>query len=335
MNGETPVGQQRFITHLARLKDCFVTAAGSGNTALALYKTPARQYFFYLEALARIYRKLHNEKFFSGLLTEFKSLEDQLGKIDFYDAWIKEFSQQQNFPAVLLDYFKLHMDEEVNNLQKMLDENNWFENDFERIRGLSSELSQASWMDAGDDRIAIASFLDDELDNFKDDFKKGKFNFDDMEKGVHEFRRQLRWFSIYAQALDGLIQLQNTADEKDLKKYMTPEILNSPYNKLPAPKEGIAPIYIHSPNFYAMSWMVNEIGTLKDDGLRIHALTGAIAETKLKSPAEAEGYAASLASDNKYAISNIPKIVENMVDEFMNKNEVIKRMRKDVKRSMN
>ena len=51
---------------------------------------------------------------------------------------------------------------------------------------------------------------------------------------MHELRRKLRWLSIYPHAFCGAIQFavaKSTAPH--LKKYMTTEIIKSPFNTFP------------------------------------------------------------------------------------------------------
>src|SRR6185295_12811971 len=105
------------------------------------------------------------------------------------------------------------------------------------------ELKKADWLDARNDRKKIANIIADDIKGFERDYENGKLHFRELEQGLHEFRRQLRWFSIYAQALGGLIQLRlvNSADP-NLKKYMTDAVLNSPYNQLPENISEIEPI---------------------------------------------------------------------------------------------
>ncbi len=331
-NENLPAGYSRFIVQLSKLYYSLSNSAQKEDPASFLFDPVVRQNFFYLEALSRIYRKIHDRKMFDLLRNEFKMVEDQLGKIDFYDGWVKEFSQQKNFPPELNDYFNSHRESELENFRKLLEAKNWINNDYEMVRNILSDLSSAAWMNAADDRRAIAVFLDDELDDLKDDYEENRFDFNNIEEGVHEFRRQLRWFSIYAQALDGLIQLKNSEEEEnDLKKYLTAEVLNSPYNSLPVPKQGIIPLYIRAPEFYALSWMVNELGNLKDDGLRFNALWEAVEATHEFSEEDAEAYISSLAGRETLSLEEIPQIVAKMCNEFMHEDDIIKKIRKDIK----
>lgn len=105
--------------------------------------------------------------------------------------------------------------------------------------------------------------------------------FTELEAQVHEMRRKLRWLSIYPQALQGLIQLNDgAATNPALQKYLTPEIVNSPFNKMPPPGMNTSFLLLEKNYFLALSWMISALGTLKDDGLRIVAVTEAIQQTE-------------------------------------------------------
>ena len=105
----------------------------------------------------------------------------------------------------------------------------------------------------------------------------------------HELRRELRWLSIYPQALRGLIQMKPSIDSPEyLKKYLTPEIINSPFNKMPEAAAGQPIIYVEADYFYALSWLIAELGKLKDNGLKIVVLKEAVQSLNKVSDGDAE-----------------------------------------------
>jgi hypothetical protein len=96
---------------------------------------------------------------------------------------------------------------------------------------------------------------------------------------VHELRRKLRWLSIYPQALQGVIKLYETkSTANELKKYLTDEIVSSPFNQLPESKNIKNHLFLEKNHFLALSWMIFELGKLKDKGLKITALKDAFQE---------------------------------------------------------
>ena len=105
--------------------------------------------------------------------------------------------------------------------------------------------------------------------------------FTNLENEVHELRRKLRWISIYAHALNGLIQLKKSAKKPSYKtNYFTKEILTSPFNKLPTKTKGTAILEYDSNSFFALSYVIKELGNLKDNGLKIEIVTQAFEKTE-------------------------------------------------------
>ncbi len=325
-------GYNRFVLHLNKFEPLLKSAAQSEDPAKTFYESSARQVLFYLQALARIYKKIHNKKRFERMRIAFKELEDQLGKVDYYDAFIKEFSVQKNFPPVLLENLKQHFSNELIALKKILDDQQWIDADFSALKYISEKLESADWKDAANDRRGVADAIILQIEKTVIDYESGKLNFKDLENGVHEFRRQLRWVSIYAQAVDGLVQLKKVDEPAaELKPYLTKEILESKFNLMPELKEGMVPIIIESPNFYALSWIINEIGNLKDDGLRIICIENAIRETKYAPETEVKKITRQLAIKSSESPRQIKKRVEIIVDDFINKKKVLKRIVSNVK----
>lgn len=105
------------------------------------------------------------------------------------------------------------------------------------------------------------------------------YQFEDMENGVHELRRKIRWLSIYPHAVRGAIQLGGNKSYKHLAKYATKAVTSSPFNKLPERSTQKYVLLLGRDFFYALSWMIAELGSIKDDGLHIVALKEALQQT--------------------------------------------------------
>lgn len=330
-----PEGLDRFNVYLAKLEQILQMLPDSTGRALAFYKTPARQYLFYLEALTHIYKRMHNKKRFERMRISFKSLEDQLGKIDYYDGFIKEFSMQENFPPLLLEYLRQHFNRELINLDTLLIEDGWITTKKSTIKSIESELSEADWMSGKEERKAIGKTIIDVIELIKSDYQTDKLNFKDIENGVHKFRRELRWISIYAQALDGLIQLKpDDIIDPELMAYQTKEVVESPFNILPVLKKGIQPIYIDTAVFYALSWIIAESGRLKDSGLRIIVLEEAIRETHYASEKEVKALTRTLAVKSNRSLKEIKSTMKVIADKFIDHDKILDRIMSDIRQSI-
>ena len=73
-NKPVPEGYNRFHIHLNTLNEVLEAAQLTGEPALVIYKSNARQSLFYLQALAKIYKYTHNKKHFEKIHLAFKKL---------------------------------------------------------------------------------------------------------------------------------------------------------------------------------------------------------------------------------------------------------------------
>jgi hypothetical protein len=337
MEKEEPsgAGGKRFALYLGKLIPVLTTASQSSTPALSIYQANARQILFYLEGLARMYRNIHNRKRFERIRLVFKLLEDQLGKIDYYDSFVKELSVQQNFPPVLLENLRQHYSNEVSILDSLLKEKGWLGPDFTTIKTMQEELKTADWKSAAQDRKEAGQVMIEQIEYVETGYETGKLNFKTIENGVHEFRRQIRWISIYAQAVDGLIQLKQVdIPNPKLQVYLTKEIIENPFNKMPEAKERVEPIWIEAPGFYALSWMIEESGKLKDEGLRILCIEATLRETKFVAEKEVKPMTKKLAVNSKHSSRQIKETMQILADNFIDDAKVLKRIQRDIKRAI-
>jgi hypothetical protein len=320
-----PPGHRCFILQLSRLLPCLEKAAKGPGKASALYATSARQWLFQLQALCRIYKKAQDKKPFKNLVEPIKALEDQLGAVDYWDGWKKAAAAAKNFPPVMLAGIERHLRAELDTLETTLRDDAWLKNDFERIASMLDELAQVGWHDADKDRREVAEFLAEELEELEEEYHEGAFDFDELEEGVHEFRRKIRWFSIYAQSLEGLVQLKPvTRPDAALLPYLTKEVLESRFNVLPAPQPGAKPLLVDAPHFYALSWLISELGFIKDDGQKCVAFAELAAECGWNESLD------PLLSDVRHPLDSIPKTVDRIVRTFVQEAGVLKRLAGDI-----
>lgn len=333
-NKSVPEGYNRFQIHLNALSEVLEAAQLTNEPALVIYKSSARQSLFYLQALARIYKEIHNKKRFEKMRLAFKMLEDQLGKIDYYDGFVKLFSKNKAVPKSIIQNLKQHCDLELNNLNELLLEHNWISAEKPKISSIQKELVTASWKEVEEERIAIAKVFIKHIEEIEYKYEIGILNFNDLEHGVHEFRRQLRWISIYAQALNGLIQLkpiENSHTTLDL--YLSKQVLESAFNKMPEVASISKSICFQSANFYALSWMIAESGQLKDEGLSTVCLETAMAELGM-SKTEAQDLLKKILVNTKRSPKQVKEEMEVITDTFLYDAKVLFRLKRDIFREL-
>ncbi len=281
-------GLARFEYFLNQLQPILTTASKQKNPALWLYRNNARTPLFMLEALAKIYAEFHNEKKFSKIKAHFKLLEDTIGAIDYYDMIAKDLVSNKKVPVEVINYLQAQSREKIQSLNEILTENGWLLPDKSRITKIKKKLYEADWLNEEEEIKAILEFYGESIYEIVEFTESTHFQFDNMEADVHELRRKLRWLSIYPQALRGAIQLgKNKTTPKHLAKYCTKEIITSPFNKMP--EQGMAQhtLVLEQQYFFSLSWMIAELGNLKDSGLHVIAIKEALQQANPSTTDEA------------------------------------------------
>ena len=331
-----PDGLQRFRIQLEDLRSLVKGADKEKKNGPGQYffEAGTRTVFFKLQALARIYRSILDKKIFDSLYRDFKQLEDQLGKIDEYDFFLKDLSKENNLPELFLNYFKTGKENQIKTLDEMIINGNLLSGE-DKIDQLLKSLEKVKWLEHEEERKMTAHFLAAEIYKIITQYADGNLSFNDIELGLHELRRKVRWISIYAQALNGLISLKpSMMMPAELQPYMTPEVVNSSFNRLPAVPEGINPITIQEPFFHALSWFINELGKLKDKGLWVIAVHDAIRKQGIKS-SEGLRITTQLISPDSLSIAGTLEKAERITDRFIYDNRVLYTIRRDMLRSLN
>lgn len=273
-------GPARFDYFLNKLQLLLDKASKQKNPALWLYKNDVRTPLFMLEGLAKMYTQIHNKNKFTNLKEQFKLLEDTLGAIDYYDNMAKDLSTNKKIPAAVTTYLKAQTREKIQSLNDMLVEKEWLSPGNSGIKKVQKKLNEADWLKEEDEVKAINEFYGGAIYGITEFIQTDAYHFNNIEADVHELRRKLRWLSIYPQALCGSIQLsKNKTTPKHLAKYLTKEITTSAYNKMPYAGDATYFLLLEQNYFYALSWMIAELGKIKDKGLHVVAVKEALQQT--------------------------------------------------------
>lgn len=310
-------GSYRFNFYLDQVAALLAKAEKQKNPALWLYRNNARTPFFMLEGLAKMYTGLHNKKKFTKLKERFKTVEDCLGAIDYYDAFAKEFSANAKIPATITGYLQAQVREKTQRLNEILREEGWIGAEGDRIKKIRKKLEEADWQKDEDEIKEMKDFYGKSIYEIVAFTEGNKLHFTNVEADVHELRRKLRWLSIYPQALCGCIQLGQLASiAKHLNKYLTPEIVNSPFNKMPDAGDNTRFLMLEKNYFYALSWMIAELGKLKDEGLRVVAIKEALQQTASMEENAALKKAYSLTGSKQPKIEDILRNAEGICKTY-------------------
>ncbi len=320
MNNYIPVGLSRFLFFLEKIKTILEKAESAQSPALVAYTEDMRTPLFMLEGLSRLYKKIHPHQKLKKLNEIFKDLEDRLGAIDYYDSFAKEFANEKRIPEAITIYLENKTLEKVEELNDDLKKNKWIGKNKNRLSKITKDLEKINWLSEKEDTAAVLNVYKKDIDKIIGKYKIPNFQFTDIENGVHEFRRQLRWLSIYPQALRGLIQLKSNADVPDfLNKYLTPEILSSLYNIMPDGSGLQEHIFLNNNYYYAISWMIAELGKLKDSGLKIVIIEESIGNV-YKTTEKTQQLAYSICDETQMKIPQILTYSEQITNTFFDEN---------------
>ncbi len=259
-----------FLEQSSKLQELLNTASKQQNPALWLFQNNARTPLFMLEALTRLHDKTFDEKLFTKWRKRFKTLEDIFGEIDYYIWLQKEFSDNKKIDKSILANYQKKADKLIATCNSRLQQKQWFNG---KLFSFTVKLSEYD-LEFNQEYIdALKETIANEIKDIVIFLEKTDFTFTKLEDELHNMRRKLRWLSIYGQALNGLIQLKKTSTKKKYQQhYFTKDILNSPFNKLPVRPKNVAILEYDTDSFFALSWIINAYGALKDEGLKLEAL---------------------------------------------------------------
>jgi hypothetical protein len=269
-----------FNYQLDKLEHLFNNASRQKNPALWLYQNDARTCLFMLEALGRLYAGITQKKLFIKLEVKFKLLEDVLGAIDYYDVFAKEFAKNKKIPTSITQYIQAQAREKTQQLNEILFEKKWITESTTGIQSIKKKLDDINWIKEKKEIGLIHQFYVQTIEHILAFVNKEDFHFENIESDVHELRRKLRWLSIYPHALRGSIQLSKIKKyPKNISKYLTKEVINSPFNKMPEAGNDRYFLLLDKNYFLALSWLIAELGRLKDSGLRVIVIKEALQQT--------------------------------------------------------
>jgi hypothetical protein len=273
-------GLSRFNFYLRQLQNLLDKAREQKDPAGWLFLNNGRSQFFMLEGLSRVYSAMHNRKKFSALKDKFKKMEDSLGEIDYYNSLHESLSLNKKIPEQYTRLVLHKLESSKENLRRSLLREGWISPGNRTMKKISGKLKKTEWMKPAKEVKALSAYYLKSIEKIKVFADNTGYHFDNVEEDVHELRRKLRWLSIYAQATQGIFQYKESSRVPlHLKKYITPEISDSPFNKLPEPGSNTSFIVLDKNRFLALSWMIAKLGELKDEGLLVTGLAAIIRES--------------------------------------------------------
>jgi hypothetical protein len=236
-----------------------------------LYAANGRTPLFMLQGLARLERGMRKEHLtFDELLGPVKVLEDALGAVDFWWGFLTS-AEKWGLPVEVCRWSELQHAHACGKLESWLLAHDWVAHRYQpkagkirlRLNQMGRALQEEAWLGPRRERRKLAAFLVARLRKIH--ASALMLDMDDLEGGLHELRRKLRWVSIYAMALEGALTLdEQAAPPPSWDRYLTDAVVTSKFAKLPLPDADTDPLLIPAPLFYALSWVIADLGDVKD-----------------------------------------------------------------------
>ena len=316
-------GPGRFEYYLIQLEELLVKSSKTENPALFLYKNDARTKLFMLEGLSKLYADLHDKKRFKYAMEYFKSLEDLIGAVDYYDSFAKDFLDDPIMPSTIRLFVESKRGENLKAINEILIKKKWINNDTSRIKKIKKKIKSVGWKTPEKEVKLMKEFYNNEIEKIDKFYKGTGDQFTDIELQVHDLRRKLRWLSIYPQALQGCVQfIDNGIETHELSKYLTPEIVNSPFNIMPVAGNNQFFVLLEKNYFLALSFVISALGKLKDKGLRVLAIAEALQHTQFVNKEIAMERALELNGSTSDVITDSLKKAKEICEPFFAENNL-------------
>jgi hypothetical protein len=259
---------QSFTRDVALVENFFVSQKNLAAPEVIknAMKSGMRVVFFRLQSAAQVY-KAQDLEFFGPLRDEFKKFEDNFGR---YDLALSLGERARELgDKDLLARAEAREQKAFGNLKSVLDEAGWLSTPDQAAKTLSKRLYSYEWRSGIEDRRFIQNQLVEYATDLHKDIKDMKFDKKDIEKGLHELRRRLRWILIEANSFNGFIEtvpekLKNKVGEwyEELEA-SNPKLMDDKYIRFQKPtvKE---PLRMPIRQLAIINEVVSQIGALKD-----------------------------------------------------------------------
>ncbi|MEO0311479.1 MAG: hypothetical protein RIQ89_1136, partial [Bacteroidota bacterium] len=269
-----------------------------------LYANNFRTLLFYGQALCRIGSKIYDAPFYSSYRDIYKTAEDAFGKYDFYFSLVNLANKKAQ------KFITKKISEAVDDCEtslKVLTEENF---------KLEQKIAAQNWPSAVEEGKEFKKFYRKEIQKIINDLNS-EFDLNELENGIHELRRKMRWLSMYAHALPGSIVLSEKSNPSTYQyPFLTKEAFDLPFNQVSSHKQIKPYITLPSEDFVAVGWLITELGKIKDKAMIEAAIYAAQHESEIlekKIPAGIKIEATSAAQQKVALVIDQHQLLNNLL----------------------
>ncbi len=233
---------------------------------------------FKLEGWAKLHRHwpIKKElKIFQRIREQAKQLEDAFGELEVARVISDDLRAKAQLDLAAM--FDERAKKARQNVKHILKTESWFVTDDgeTRIEKIRRHLASIDWPNAEIQfdylRVSLIKDLGEVSEKYRTHWKpellKPVYDRKILEHALHEWRRQLRWFSMYFQTANGLFGLAPIGQFLTLeKKKLLADFAENPFAQLPTKRTTRA--FIDRIAFYELTRLIGEIGVAKDKAER-------------------------------------------------------------------
>lgn len=270
LNTSKSLGLQIFSREIQNLDEFFKGKTDLSDSELIqiLLKDDIRSSFFQLQGLSSIY-KSKDSKFFGTLKDYFKNFEDRIGQVALMKS-LYEAAVELNEPR-LADYFLGRWGIAETSFAEDLRLKKIWGVDQSGFSDLLQKIdSYDKWSDYKKDRSFILKSFIESAEKLQKSIQNNEFVQTDIEKGLHELRRNVRWINIKTRTLAGAAEyVQEKKLPSELNSWFNiflqenPKLLENRFLNL-GPTQVKKPIQLPLKALAMFGEIVYKMGNLKD-----------------------------------------------------------------------
>lgn len=268
-NGETAAkALVRLQVQFDILRQTYATVSDFNQMPQKMIEVDLRVVFMRIEAIARSYSDYFKDgsedaKRLENIFKQAKSLEDNMGVLA--DAVkLPTVLDTIKAPADLIAFAKKKSAQTLQQFVPYLKQKGWGP-DLKSLTTIESVAKNINWpKDESEDRVTVISRIAKE----SKDIAEKSYPLDDLDKGIHQLRKDLRWVLLETQASNGLIVRDDSSCPiPEYQGLVIAPVAASKYGVLSPSSSETNPCKITGCTYLAVVTHNLNIGDLKDFGL--------------------------------------------------------------------
>ncbi len=276
---------ERVLVHAAKIDEILRSESDPDKLVDLVMSKDLRRQVFLLEGVSKMYSDIHGKPA-ENVYNSTKTLEDHLGHYSMTKSNLAA-AQKVNADPKVVALLTRDMNASRNALKELLVED-WMPDAKGRVPGMRDiveDWSEVKWGSVEKDTKKVKEELSRRLEKLE----TTPYDMNNLEGGIHELRRQLRWFPIYAESLNGLFQLDDRQNPiKAYEPLLQADIAQSKYVQLPDASREKDPIELPKSVYCGLMQLALDLGALKDSGEPMHFIREAYVRAGVADAAGAE-----------------------------------------------